>query len=443
MRLLHTSDWHLGASLDGVSREPDHQLFLDWLVATLDREAIDALVIAGDVFDVAQPSAEAQRAYFRFLANAARTGVRAIIVIGGNHDSASRLDAPAELLGTLAIHVVGGIETGDDAARQDRALCPVRDADGRVIGVVVAVPYVHEYRLGVRPTAGDNQATRRDLHKAFKALYKQLATAAAARWPGVPLVATGHLTAAGVAPGDYGAAIHQLDRLGTLPGGIFDPRYDYVALGHLHRSFRVAASNAWYSGSPIPLRLNETAEPRRVLRVELPAPGEGAEVTPLLVPPARDLVELAGPPEAVATALRALSSTAPLPPLVYARLAVESYDPGAPAALYAALDAHKDDARRPRLVSVRQDAPAPAEGAEEEATPALPRLRELSPEDVFRRVCDQAAESVDDALLAAFRELLHEAGSAASASAVEAATTRPGPARQQELLPLSAEEGRS
>ena len=103
MRILHTSDWHLGLSLGGLGLGPDHDLFLQWLRGALRDHAVDALVVAGDVFDTMQPSAEAQARYFRFLADVAETGVQQVVIVGGNHDSPSRLDAPAEVLAALKV----------------------------------------------------------------------------------------------------------------------------------------------------------------------------------------------------------------------------------------------------------------------------------------------------------------------------------------------------
>ena len=202
MRLLHTSDWHLGARSGSVSRVEDHERFLAWLLDRLAAREIDALVVAGDVFDHPQPSAEAQRQYYRFLGAAARTGVRDIVVVGGNHDSASRLDAPAEVLASLDVHVVGGLPSPASGC-----LVPLRTRGSEAVAAVcVAVPYVHEYRLGVRTTDPDGNAVRAAFRDAFSALYTSLVDEAARRWPGVPVVATGHLTVGREAIAEIGRA---------------------------------------------------------------------------------------------------------------------------------------------------------------------------------------------------------------------------------------------
>ncbi len=389
MRVLHTSDWHLGASLGPVSREAEHARFLDWLLTRLAAEAIDVLIVAGDVFDHAQPSSEAQALYYRFLARlAAESTLARVIVVGGNHDSASRLDAPRELLGALAISVVGGY----DRRHEEGILVPIQ-RDGACIGVVAALPYVNEYRLGVTVRDADPRAAAVG---AFTGLHARLGALARERYPGVPLVATGHLTCAtraALAPSaaegaprgpepdegvisrdDFPLPIHAVGTLGALPPEIFGPEWDYVALGHVHRSFPPMAPRIWYSGTPIPIDFTETA-PRRVLVVDVPAPGVRPEVRPVEVPLARALLRLDLDEEALLARLPGLGlaeGSAQLPPLLDVAVRVPSYDPSLRHRLQRALDdAHPDPARAPIVARLRQLAPERARPfalREEEAT---------------------------------------------------------------------------
>ncbi|MFP2913001.1 exonuclease subunit SbcD, partial [Pyxidicoccus sp. 3LFB2] len=143
MRLLHTSDWHLGHTLYDVSREAEHAAFLDWLLETLEAQAVDALLVAGDIFDTANPSADAQAAWYHFVARARRRMPRLdVVVIGGNHDSAARLDAPDPLFAALGVRVVGGLPRTRGELELERLLVPLHDAKGRVGAWVAAVPYL-------------------------------------------------------------------------------------------------------------------------------------------------------------------------------------------------------------------------------------------------------------------------------------------------------------
>lgn len=408
MRILHTSDWHLGASLEGVSRDADHAAFLDWLAQTLAREAVDVLVVSGDLFDQAHPSSEAQRLYYRFLTRLRDTGLRKVVLVGGNHDSAARLDAPREVLEALDVHVVGGLT---DEASWERCLCPIPGRHGGVDAVVLAVPFLHEYRLGVRTTLASEVELRRALHEALGRFYRGRVDRARALHEGAPVVATGHLTCVGFEQGDFPAEVHRVGSIGGLSAELFDERLQYVALGHIHRSYRVGESRAYYSGSPVPLSLKEGATARKVRLVELAeAPDAAASVRTLEVPSFRAVLELRGAPKAVEAQLAALTWETELPPIVYARVEVEGHSPALEERLRKRVQ--ERGARGPILVQVRQERRA-LEGASD-VVPAPP-LRDLSPEEVFVRLCQARNQPVDDELLGTFRQLLStepEAGAA-------------------------------
>ncbi|PTN11860.1 exonuclease subunit SbcD [Nitrosomonas aestuarii] len=107
MKLLHTSDWHIGRTLYGRKRYEECEAFLTWLTETIKQNEIDALLVAGDVFDTSAPSNRAQELYYRFLCRMATSSCRHVIVVAGNHDSPSFLNAPKELLKALDVHVIG------------------------------------------------------------------------------------------------------------------------------------------------------------------------------------------------------------------------------------------------------------------------------------------------------------------------------------------------
>jgi exonuclease SbcD len=155
LRILHTSDWHLGHVFHGVEREYEHRIFLDWLLDTLDAEAVDALLIAGDVFDAANPPASATKLWYHFLGQAhARTPRLQIVVIGGNHDSAARLEAPRPILNELGpLHVVGGLPRVNGDIDLDRLIVPLRDRQDAIAAWVLAVPFLRPADL---PTVGQD-----------------------------------------------------------------------------------------------------------------------------------------------------------------------------------------------------------------------------------------------------------------------------------------------
>lgn len=399
-RILHTSDWHLGISLESASREPDHALFLEWLAAELSARQVDVLVIAGDVFDQMVPSSEAQRTYYRFLHRVAGTCVRQVVVIGGNHDSAARLDAPSELLDAFSVHVVGGMLGADEPL--DRYVVPLRNADGVVEAALLAIPYIHEYRVGVRAAFSESIDLATLLQQGFAKLYTRVTDHAIALYGDVPLVATGHMACMGSEKGDAPLDIHLIGTLGALPPTIFDPRLQYVALGHIHRGFRVGSSQAWYSGTPIALNLKEARTPRRVLVVDTQSGDQPQPVVESVeVPQFRQILEIRGTPEAVVAQLRAVRWSNPLPPLIQVVAQVTGYQPGLAQEFGQALP---PGAQLVEIKQARQVDPAVSTPSE------VVTLRQLQPEDVFLRLCAAKGETADPALLTAFRSLLGDAG---------------------------------
>lgn len=403
MRILHTSDWHLGIRHSAASRAPDHEAFFAWLLHRMDDDAVDTLIIAGDIFDTMQPSADALARWYGFLVQAQATGVAQVVVVGGNHDSAARLDAPAPVLGALDVHVVGGL----DALETGRARCivPLKDRGGTVRAVALAVPYVHEFRLGVRTTDLDTAATKAAFRERFTALYRDLVDAAQAAHPGLPIVATGHLTIGAQATReDYPHEIHQVGTLDALPPDVLDPRIQYTALGHIHRSYPVDADRrAWYSGSPIAFSLPEARTPRRVLRVDLGATLDARPVvTPIDVPAARALLELRAEPDTLIAQVRELTWAEPLPPLLFCRAVADDLPSDLNGRLHEALAAHPED-RRPAMAEFRQERATP-QATDDTDTPR-PRLDELRPEQVFDTLLESQGLAGHAPLRAAFQRI--------------------------------------
>jgi exonuclease SbcD len=265
LRLLHTSDWHLGHTLHDQSRRYEHARFLGWLLDQLEAEQVDVLLVAGDVFDTANPSAEAQQTLYHFLA-AARVRVAAldIIVVGGNHDSAARLDAPDPLLRALNIRVVGGLHREGGRIDHERMLVPVRGSGGAVEGWVVAVPFLRVFEL---PDADGEDPLIEGVRRVYA---EAIEAARAKRQPGQAIVALGHCYMTGTALSELSERRVLGGNQHALPADIFPEDVAYVALGHLHRAQRVGGrEGVRYSGSPIPLSLTEASYRHQVCIVEI------------------------------------------------------------------------------------------------------------------------------------------------------------------------------
>lgn len=423
MRLLHTSDWHLGASHDGLSLLPEQERFLAWLATLLVEESVDALLVSGDIFDQAHPSAEAQRAWYRFLASV-QGGARpcTVVVTAGNHDSPSRLAAPSALLDALDVRVVGSFPPDGDI---EPLLHPLRTPEGSVAAVVAAVPYVHEYRLGVRAVDHADGGLREAMIGAFGGLYRTLAARARERFgEAVPLVAMGHLTVGGpgeVDPDDAPQTIHQIGTIDALPPSIFGPEWAYVALGHLHGAWPVGSRRCWYSGTPVAIRPREGEHPRRVRLLDLHAspqapegaadgaweevPGGWARQQDRRVPTWRTLRAFRGTEEEVVQAVEDAEIAPDLPPAFVLRVAVPAWEPALEDRVRSAVQARWSAPQAPAQLKVIQERIRAEEAPEARDVPALDTL---GTEEVFRLLYRYRSghDELPERLVVAFREVM-------------------------------------
>ncbi|WP_422766873.1 exonuclease SbcCD subunit D C-terminal domain-containing protein [Photobacterium leiognathi subsp. mandapamensis] len=268
MKIIHTSDWHLGHQLHGYNREYEHQAFLDWLADELETQQADALLVAGDIFDTANPPASSWRMLYRFLAKVSKTLPNLdVVMIGGNHDSPSKLDAPHELLKAFDLHMVGGIHRLDDGTLDvDRMLVPITNKYQQTAAYVLAVPFLRSADLRT-----DNLDENDDrLIKGVEVLYGEMTQAARNLLaPEQAMIGMGH---AYMASGQL-SEMSERRVLGgnqhALPASIFADDMSYVALGHLHLAQKVAKKeHVRYSGSPIPLSMSERNYKHQILAVE-------------------------------------------------------------------------------------------------------------------------------------------------------------------------------
>ncbi|MEM9259066.1 MAG: exonuclease subunit SbcD, partial [Bacteroidota bacterium] len=200
MKILHTSDWHLGHRLYDRDRTDEHRAALAWLLDTIEAEKVKVLIVAGDVFDTMNPSNTARNLYYSFLGELQRTGCQAAVIIGGNHDSPSLLDAPAELLSHLNLHVIGGTKN-NITDQVIRLKVNKGAAAGAEIGdlLIAAVPYLREKDLKYSIAGESPEGRKQRLRRAILQHYQDIAVAAAEKRtdPQTPVITTGHLFAAG------------------------------------------------------------------------------------------------------------------------------------------------------------------------------------------------------------------------------------------------------
>ncbi|MDD4097689.1 MAG: exonuclease SbcCD subunit D C-terminal domain-containing protein [Lentisphaeria bacterium] len=306
MKVLHTSDWHLGRSLLGKKRHAEHEAFLEWLLRVMDEHRVDALLVAGDVFDTGAPGNNTQELYYRFLSRIAATCCRHAVIIAGNHDSPSFLDAPRPLLRALRVHVVGSA-----AENPADEVVVLRRDDNTPEMIVAAVPYLRDRDIRTAEAGETPDDKVRNLLRGIAGHYDAaLAAAEQARskhGDDIPLVAMGHLFTTGGKTVD-GDGVRDL-YVGALAGvspTLFPPTADYVALGHLHLPQPVAqASRIRYSGSPLPMGFNEAGQPKSVCLVDFR--GRQTTVEELPVPVFQALETIRGDWDTIATRIALLA----------------------------------------------------------------------------------------------------------------------------------------
>lgn len=269
MKLLHTSDWHLGKTLYSRKRYDEFKAFLDWLAEVIQQHEIDVLLVAGDIFDTTTPSNRAQELYYKFLCKVAASSCRHIVVIAGNHDSPSFLNAPKELLKVLNIHVIGN--SAEDLADEVIVLRNEQDVPELI---VCAVPYLRDRDIRNAEAGESLEDKERKLIDGIRNHYAAIGELANQKREelkvSIPIIGMGHLfTAGGQTIDDDGVRELYIGSLAHVTASIFPSCFDYVALGHLHVPQIVnGVETIRYCGSPIPMGFGEAKQQKSVCQLE-------------------------------------------------------------------------------------------------------------------------------------------------------------------------------
>ena len=307
MKLLHSSDWHIGRALYGRKRYEEYEAFLNWLAGLVEADDIDVLLVAGDVFDNSTPSNRAQELYYRFLCRVASSSNRHVVIIAGNHDSPSFLNAPKELLKFLNIHIVG-YATG----QPEDELIVLSGPDHDPMLIVCAIPYLRDRDIRTAEAGESVEDKERKIIEGIRTHYRMVCEAAeqkrATLGTPVPIVAMGHLFAAGgeTIEGD-GVRELYIGSLAQVKRDVFPESIDYLALGHLHIPQRVGGSDfIRYSGSPLPIGFGEAEQGKSVTLVEFS--GQAPRVKNIAVPGFQELKTLRGDWQTISRSIDGLKS---------------------------------------------------------------------------------------------------------------------------------------
>ena len=305
MKILHTADWHIGKVLHKHPLQDELILFFNWLLTTIETEAIDLLLISGDVFDLANPSAKDRKLYYGFLKSLVNKDLN-IIITGGNHDSVGFLNAPKDLLDELNITIIGG---ATDPIEDE--IIEVKDKQGNIQLVVAAVPFLRDKDLRNSETDQKYKNRTEAIREGIKNHYNEIGEICKRKYPETPLIAMGHLYVIGVEASESERDIH-VGNAAAIDSSAFPSCFDYVALGHIHRPQRISKNDfIRYSGSPIALSFSEKKDNKCVIVLELDK-GKIKEPQVINLPKFRELKKFSGSLEEIQVKLQEYQPEFPL-----------------------------------------------------------------------------------------------------------------------------------
>ena len=388
MKILHTADWHLGVSLKAEKRFDEYDALLDHICSVIKEENIEAVIIAGDIFDSHMPSNRAAEQYYRFLIQAGMNGAKKIIVTGGNHDSAAYLEAPKEILKHLSVHVFASASSDC----KDMVL-ELKDKNGKLAALVGAVPYLHERDL-VLIEGGQSIAERENaLRTAVLEYYRKMAETLDSIDSTVPHIVTGHL----FATDDKKKNDTWTGTLMSISADEFPASIDYLALGHLHDSHTLKTANQTcirYPGAPVNVSFRELGTAKSLTVIDT---DDIRNIREIVLPMFQDMRIIQGTTAEISAELAALKAE---DHSIWCSIEnTGEYEPGLAENLNEIV---KDSKVKILHCNNRATNPAVLQRLPEER-----HLADLAPVEVFKLMLNESKITGDsaDQLLAAFNEI--------------------------------------
>ncbi|WP_034923904.1 exonuclease subunit SbcD [Gillisia sp. CAL575] len=398
MKILHTADWHIGKKLHKHDLYPDFYLFIDWLCTCIQKNKIELLLISGDVFDLANPSSDARKQYYKALLKLRNLDCK-IILTGGNHDSPAMLDAPGEILRELEMHVVGSLRENIE-----ECIIPITGKLGEIELVVAAIPYLRDADLRSAADGNTYEDRLEAIRMGIQNTFLSAAEICKTQFPNIPALAMGHLYAAGVETSESERDI-QIGNQAAFQASQFGDFFNYIALGHIHKPQKVNGQvPTYYSGSPIPLSFSERKDDKRVLILDT----EKSWIPESLpVPVFRKLLKLTGDLNDLQTKLSQLINNSSLNNLIELEMIEEQYD----ATKLYELDKLIQNFNSPgfEIVKSRVNFKNKLSGASK-LYAGTPQLEDLKPREVFLELLanHEYESDISREILGAFDELMED-----------------------------------
>ena len=406
MKILHTSDWHLGRTIYGQKCYEEYDAALQWLADLIESEQVDTLLIAGDVFDNSLPNSRAQSQYFRFLARIIRSSCRNVVIVAGNHDSPSLLDAPGEILQALNVHVVG---TASDESPENEVIV-LENGARRSEAVICAVPYLPD-RVLRKVEAGETPEIKCEkIKKGIEEHYRKVIALAEKKRDSlrcaaedeayIPIIAMGHLFAVGGQTlQDDGVRELYVGTLAAVETSVFSSTVDYAALGHLHIPQAVGGKpHIRYSGSLLPVGFSAAEREKKAVLIDFS--GEKPLIRERTIPRFLELERVTGTYEQIVERIEELKrlDRKILLEIVYA-------DKDFISDLRGKIE---NSIERSKLILCRMILSGPNEGDAQNVFDSAETLGDLTEEQVFQKFLEsrQVADDLRGRLTALYREIV-------------------------------------
>ncbi len=415
MQIFHTADWHLGQLFHGYDRDFEHAQFLDWLLEQLRQHQPDALLISGDIFDTINPPATAQKRFYAFLASVQiALPTLQIVITAGNHDAGARLEAPASLLQSLRIHVVGTVRRNDDGQIDlDRLIVPLHGPDQSLAALILAVPFLRPADVPVLPDAADPYLD--GIQELYRQVTEHALTLRHQHSSTVPLIALGHCHLTGGEESRDSERRIVIGNAEAVSLSTFPDSLAYVALGHLHKAQQFQQGRIRYSGSPIPLSFSERHYQHQVLQLFF-NDGQLQATQQLLVPESVPLLSVprrnAAPIDELIEELNQLPIDPELPPERFPFLEVVVLETGPdPTRTKRIQDAVRNKQVRLTAIRRQQQHTTTLDSDPETSTEPATALQSINPDSVFRDYWKQKYQTEPDAdVLQALQKILLQEG---------------------------------
>ncbi|TKG97150.1 exonuclease subunit SbcD [Puteibacter caeruleilacunae] len=396
MKILHTSDWHLGHRLHEQSQHEEQALFLEWLLNYINENEISVLLVSGDIFDTGVPPTQSQKLYYDFLVRLRQSSCKHVVITGGNHDAPGNINAPKELLAALHVHVIGkATDNVDDEILQ------LKVNDEKVI--VAAVPYLRDQDIR-RAVAGESfEDIGERYKKALVSHYTEVGDGCDdIKTEGVPVIGMGHLFAIGGSTSESEQRIY-VGNLGDIGAEDFPDIFDYIALGHLHRPQKVAGrDDIRYSGSPNVLSFSEIGYDKKVVEITTNN-GEVTDINDVTVPGFRKVARVKGVVSACIEELKAIDEEEhDLTPWIEVVIDNTNNTKIESKEINEAVADMKLEVLKITLKNDRDEAGLDA------LIEHAKHIKELAPIDVFKMKCDETGFNIDEnpEIFDAFNEAL-------------------------------------